>query len=75
MNEVKSDLSPVRKTSYLFAYSYLLTPEQKIIKNIPVIKKRFKNVINTNNSFLRARADYCMSRINLVVTEHKLTFL
>ena len=65
----------MRKTSYLFAYSYLFTPEQKIIKNIPIIKKRFKNVINTNNSFLRARADYCMSRINLVVTEHKLTFL
>ena len=65
----------MRKTSYLFAYSYLLIPEQKIIKNISVIKKRFKNVINTNNSFFRARADYCMSKINMVVTEHKLTYL
>ena len=37
---------------------YVLTPEQKIIKNIPVIIKRFKNNINTNNSFLRTRADY-----------------
>ena len=65
----------MRKTSYLFAYSYLLTPEQKIIKNIPVIKKRFKNVIKRKCYFRRARADYCMSRINRVVTEHKLTFL
>ena len=76
---------------------YVLTPEQKIIKNIPVIIKRFKNNINTNNSFLRTRADYVKETylqeqkvshchiattikhksygMNLVVTEHKLTFL
>ena len=37
---------------------YVLTPEQKITKNIPVIIKQLENIINTNNSFLRARADY-----------------
>ena len=37
---------------------HLLTPEQKIIKDIPVIIKQFKNIINTNNSFLRARTYY-----------------
>ena len=37
---------------------YVLSPEQKIIKNIPVIIKQFKDIINTNNSFLRAKADY-----------------
>ena len=36
----------------------MLTPENEIIKKIPVIIKQFKNIINTNNSFLRARANY-----------------
>ena len=36
----------------------MLTPEKKIIKNIPVIIKQFKNIINANNSFLRGRAYY-----------------
>ena len=49
----KSDLSLVRKD-----LTYVLTPEKKIIKKIPVIIKQFKNIINTNNSFLRARAYY-----------------
>ena len=74
----------------------MLTPEQKIIKNIPVIIERFKNNINTNNSSLRARGDFVKETylqeqkvshchiaattkhksygMNLVVTEHKLTF-
>ena len=39
---------------------YVLTPEQKNYKNNPVIikKKIKKNIINTNNSFLRERADH-----------------
>ena len=36
----------------------MLTREKEIIKKIPVIIKQFKNIINTNNSFLRARAYY-----------------
>ena len=75
----------------------MVTPEQKTIKNIPIIIKQSKNNINTNNSFLQARANYIKEsylqeqkvsschtaattkyksyRMNLVVTEHKLTFL
>ena len=37
---------------------YVFPPEWKIIKNIPVIIKRFKNIINANNNSFRARADY-----------------
>ena len=36
----------------------MLTPEKEILKKIPVIMKQFKKIINTNNSFLRARAYY-----------------
>ena len=36
----------------------MLTPEKEIIKKIPVIIKDIKNIINTNNSFLRAREYY-----------------
>ena len=39
--------------------SYMcLVQNKKIIKNIPVIIKQFKDIINTNNSFLRAKTDY-----------------
>ena len=37
---------------------YLITPEQDIIIGILVIIKQFKNIINPNKSFLRARAYY-----------------
>ena len=36
----------------------MLTPEKEIIKKIPVIIKQIKNIINTNNSFHRAREYY-----------------
>ena len=36
----------------------MLTPEKEIIKKIPVIIKQIKNIINTNNIFLRARKYY-----------------
>ena len=36
----------------------MLTPEKEIIKKIPVIVKQFKNIIKTNNSFLRAIVYY-----------------
>ena len=52
MNEVKVRLITSKKNII-----YLLTPEQKIIKTIPVIKQ-FKIIININNSFLQARTDY-----------------
>ena len=35
----------------------MLTPEKEI-KKIPKIIKQIKNIINTNNSFLRARKYY-----------------
>ena len=53
MNEVKVRPFTSEKTSYICPYS-----RKKIIKKIPVIIKQFKNIINTNNSFLRARAYY-----------------
>ena len=60
----------------------MLTPEKEIIKKIPVIIKQIKNIINTNNSFLRAR-EYCVketflqkqkvSHCNIATTtKHKL---
>ena len=54
MNEVK--VRPI--TSEKNIVIYVLNPEQKIIKNISVIIKKFKNIINPNNSFLRARTDH-----------------
>ena len=36
----------------------MLTPEQKNYKNNPIIKKKSKNIINANNSFLREMTDY-----------------
>ena len=36
----------------------MLTPENEIIKKIPVMIKQIKNIINTNNSFLCARGYY-----------------
>ena len=87
----RSDLSLVRKTSYICVYS------RTTKKNIPVIIKQCKNIINKNNSFLQARAYYVKETylqkqkvshchnatttkhksygMNLVVTEHNLTFL
>ena len=53
MNEVKVRPITSEKTSYICPSS-----RKKIIKKIPVIIKQFKNIINTNNSFLRARAYY-----------------
>ena len=38
----------------------MLTPEKEIVKKIPVIIKQIKNIISTNNSFLRAREYYVM---------------
>ena len=76
MNEVKVRLITSEKNILsicLFLFGYSRTKTDK--KHSSNKEKRFKNVINTNNSFLRAKADYCMSRMNLVVTEHKLTFL
>ena len=52
MNEVKVRPITSEKTSYICPYS------RKKIKRIPVIIKQFKNIIKTNNSFLRARAYY-----------------
>ena len=53
MNEAKVRPITSEKRSYICPYS-----RKKIIKKIPVIIKQFKNIINTNNSFLRARAYY-----------------
>ena len=53
MNEVKVRLITSEKN---ILYMCLLQ-KKKIIKNIPVIIKQFKNIIN-RNSFLRARAYY-----------------
>ena len=36
----------------------MFTPEKELIKKIPVIIKDIKNIINKNNSFLRAREYY-----------------
>ena len=54
MNEVK--VRPITGEKNIVIY--VLTPEQKIIKNISVIIKQFKNIMNPNNSFLRARTDH-----------------
>ena len=54
MNEVKVRLITSEKN---ILYMCLLQ-KKIIIKNIPVIIKQFKNIINANNSFLRARAYY-----------------
>ena len=53
MNEAKVRPITSEKRSYICPYS-----RKKIIKKIPVIIKQFKNIINTNNRFLRARAYY-----------------
>ena len=55
MNEWSKSYTYHQLEKYLI---YLLTPEQKIIKGVLVITKQFKNIININNSFLRARAYY-----------------
>ena len=36
----------------------MLIPEKEIIKKIPVIIKQIENIINTKNSFVRAREFY-----------------
>ena len=36
----------------------MLTPAKEIIKKIPVIIQQFKNIIDTNNSFLQAKTYY-----------------
>ena len=41
----------------------MLTPEQKIIKTIPVIIKQLKQIIDPNNSFLPARVDISRRRV------------
>ena len=64
-----SELSPVRKAWYMCAYS-----RTKTIKNILVTIKQFKNIINADNNFLRARADYIKGRLYLQKTKVKSSY-
>ena len=54
MNEVKVRLIISEKNILYMC----LPPEKEIIKKIPVIIKQIKNIIKSNNSFLRERAYY-----------------
>ena len=64
-----SELSPVRKAWYMCAYS-----RTKTIKNILVTIKQFKNIINADNNFLRARANYIKGRLYLQKTKGKSSY-
>ena len=64
-----SELSSVRKAWYICAYS-----RTKTIKNILVTIKQFQNIINADNNFLRARADYIKGRLYLQKTKGKSSY-